>query len=195
MKKRLLTLFSIILFSSLAFSAPGGPGGPGGPGPGGGAPGRSAPPPSVPSPAPGNNPPGQRNAPPPPPSPPPAPNAPSGGSSSSSVIINYRGQRKLCSNEPLEVVNTSLTRKANNYQLAVHFNQAVDTAKISSKSLYLNGKKVDSGVIIKFNRKSDAVTITFVSDFYTEEEIKNSTLVLKNVQTFDGKVIEEIIVK
>lgn len=191
MKKRLLTLFSIILFSSLAFSAPGGPGGPGGPGPGGGAPGRSAPPPSAPPPAPGSNPPGQRNAPPPPP----APSAPSGGSSSSSVIINYRGQRKLCSNEPLEVVNTSLTRKANNYQLDVHFNQAVDTAKISSKSLYLNGKKVDSGVIIKFNRKSDAVTITFVSDFYTEEEIKKSTLVLKNVQTFDGKVIEEIIVK
>ncbi|WP_027727898.1 hypothetical protein [Treponema sp. C6A8] len=191
MKKRLLTLFSIILFSSLAFSAPGGPGGPGGPGPGGGAPGRSAPPPSAPPPAPGSNPPGQRNAPPPPP----APSAPSGGSSSSSVIINYRGQRKLCSNEPLEVVNTSLTRKANNYQLAVHFNQAVDTAKISSKSLYLNGKKVDSGVIIKFNRKSDAVTITFVSDFYTEEEIKKSKLVLKNVQTFDGKVIEEIIVK
>lgn len=188
MKKRRLTLFSIILFSSLAFSAPGGPGSPGGPGPGGGAPGRSAPPP-----APGSNPPGQRNAPPPPP--PPAPNAPSGGSSSSSVIINYRGQRKLCSNEPLEVVNTSLTRKANNYQLAVHFNQAVDTAKISSKSLYLNGKKVDSGVIIKFNRKSDAVTITFLSDFYTEEEIKKSKLVLKNVQTFDGKVIEEIIVK
>ena len=119
----------------------------------------------------------------------------SGSSSSQSQIINYRGERKLCSSDPLEIIETAIDKKNNTVRLNILFNQAVDSAKICNDSVFFNGEKVDTNVIIKFNRKSDSVTIIWPLAFYSEEEIQKSSVKLVNVQTFDGKIIEELNVK
>lgn len=66
---------------------------------------------------------------------------------------------------------------------------------INTDSFILNGQKLDSSVKIKFNRNSDCVTLIMEPSFISEEELKNSSIVMKNVQSFDGKEIEELIVK
>ena len=117
------------------------------------------------------------------------------GSSSPSDIINYRGQRKLPTDYPLEVLCSSLIKKNDSYYLTVYFNQSVAPEKITGKSVFFNGKNTESSVIIKFNRKSDSVTIIWSQSLYSEEEINDISIQLKNVQTFDGKFIEELKVK
>ena len=187
MKKIFEALFFIAVFSfslnAQAGGPGGGPGGPGGPGaPGGyGGPGGnpSAPPPSAP----------------PAPSSPPSSGGGSSGSSSSPLIINYRGERKAAVDAPLEVLCTSLTKKNENYNYLVHFNQAVSPSKITGENIFFNGKNMENRVIIKFNRRADSVTIIWSQSLYSEEEIKNISIQIKNVQSFDGKFIEEIKVK
>ena len=110
-------------------------------------------------------------------------------------IINYRGERKVASDSPLEVLCSSLTKNNNNYYLIVHFNQAVAPEKFTRESVFFNGKNIESSVIIKFNRKSDSVTIIWSQSLYSENEINDISIQFKNVQTFDGKFIEEIKVK
>lgn len=195
-KKITAAVFSILCFSFLIFAQPGGAsgghGGPGG-GPGGGPSGPGGPAnPGGKAPAPGSHPaphpfvePGSSGS-----------TASSGsGSSSSPAIINYRGERKVASDFPLEVLCTSLTKNNNNYNLAVHFNQSIASEKITSESVFFNGKNIGSSVIIKFNRKSDSVTIIWSQSLYSQEEIDELSIQLKNVQTFDGKFIEELKVK
>lgn len=212
MKKITLLVFSILVFSNLIFAQPsGGPGGHGGPGgpsgpsgapsgfgshgsgaPGGGwAPGGG----NAPS---GGNPPSGIPVPPPPA--PPAPPPSGGGSHSSSgssspVIINYRGERKAASDLPLEILGTSLVKKNNFYNFVIHFNQSVAPEKITCESVFFDGKNIGSDVIIKFNRRADSITFIWSQALYSENEIKELSILLKKIQTFDGKFIEELIVK
>ena len=194
-KKITAIIFTILTFSFLLSAQPGGSsaGGPGGhssSGPGGGPGAHGGPAgPSAPSDPGGKAPPSGKG--------PLQPRSvqPSSTSSSSPAIINYRGERKVASDFPLEVLCTSLTKKNNDYNLAVHFNQPVAPEKITSESVFFNGKNMGSSVIIKFNRKSDSVTLSWSQALYSDDEINDISILLKNVQTFDGKFIEELKVK
>ena len=201
MKKITAAFFSILIFSSLCFSQPGGgaggpgggsSGGPGGgSGPGGGrgapsagmAPGMGGRAPNSPA-SPGSN---------PPPSPPKG--GTSSGSSSSPAVINYRGQRILPSDAQLEVLGSSFVKKNNALNFVIYFNQALAPEKFTRESVFFDGKNIEYDVIIKFNRRADSVTIVFPQSFNSEEDIEKVPVLLKNIQTFDGKLIEEITVK
>jgi hypothetical protein len=210
-KKFSAIIFSIVVFSCLGFAQPaGGPaaGGPGGSPSNGGVPSFGNPsspgnPSSLGNPPSGSIPPAG-NLPPPVPVPPPSPDgnshgssggSSSGSSSSSSVIINYRGERKAASDLPLEVLGTYLIKKNDAVHFTVHFNQAVNPSKITSDSVFFNGKNLGNSVMIKFNRRSDSVTIIWSQTLFSEDEIKDISIHLENVQTFDGKLIEELKVK
>lgn len=178
-------------------AAPAGPSGPSGISGPSGPSGRghfSGPPSSPPSHPSGNTPPGSKPG--VPPSPPPSSGSSGSSSSSQCYVINYRGSRKASSSAPLEILETSIcTLKYNKLNLVIRFNQAVNPMNINTDSFILNGQKLDSSVKIKFNRNSDCVTLIMEPSFISEEELKNSSIVMKNVQSFDGKEIEELIVK
>ncbi len=203
MKKIILIFGLLSLFSTYIFSQPGGgPGGPGGghgpsaPGGGGGSSStHSAPPSGSPPPSHGN----------PPPSPPggrgPGGNSggsygsSSGGSSSSYQVINFSGMRKYSVPEALVVSATEILTHKNGINFVIHFNQSVDAAKLNSNSIFINGKNPESDVKIRFNRRADSVTLLMGDGSISEDELKNASVKINDIHTFDGKYLEELIVK
>ena len=197
MKKIILIFGLLSLFSTYIFSQPGGgPGGPGG-GQGPSAPGGGGGPSS-----PHSAPPSHGN----PPPPPPGGRGPggssggsygssSGGSSSSYQVINFTGMRKYSVPEALEVSGTEILTHKNGINFVIHFNQSVDVANLNVNSIFINGKNPESDVKIKFNRKADSVTLLISDGYISEVELKNASVRITDIQTFDGKYLEELIVK
>lgn len=103
--------------------------------------------------------------------------------------------RKYSVPEALEVSGTEILTQKSGINFVIHFNQSVDAAKITVNSIFINGKNPESDVKIKFNRKADSVTLLINGGSISEEELKNASVRITDIQTFDGKYLEELIVK
>ncbi|EID86268.1 hypothetical protein MSI_02240 [Treponema sp. JC4] len=103
--------------------------------------------------------------------------------------------RKYSVPEALEVSGTEILTQKNGLLFVIHFNQSVDAGKLNVNSIFINGKNPESDVKIKFNRKADSVTLLINGGSISEEELKNASVRITDIQTFDGKYLEELIVK
>ena len=122
----------------------------------------------------------------------------SGGFSASDPnynLWNYRGKRTSSVSAPLEVVEKSVVFIKNKLQLVIQFNQAVNPVMLTASSIFLNDSSLPDETKIKFNRKADSVTLTFIDDFISKEDLESAAIILRDIQTFDGKSVKELIVK
>lgn len=110
-------------------------------------------------------------------------------------LWNYRGKRTAAVTSPLEVVGKTILFIKNRLQLVIQFNQAVNPSGMKASSIFLNERKLPEEIKIKFNRKADSVTLTFIDDFISKEDLESATIILRDIQTFDGKSVKELIVK
>ncbi len=208
--KKIILIFAVLsVFSASIFSQPGGGHGPGGgpsaglgTGPGAsGLGGRGSPSSSHSAPPSVNGLPPSHKSSTPPAAIPDFKGSGSGSRQSSSAsgsayqVINFSGMRKYSVPEALEVSATEILTHKNGINFVIHFNQSVDAANLNVNSIFINGKNPESDVKIKFNRRADSVTLLMGDGSISEDELKNASVIINDVQTFDGKYVKELIVK
>lgn len=102
-------------------------------------------------------------------------------------IVNYRGTRKVITDESFRVCCIKSERTKNNsVSVEICFNQEINPKSFSSSNLKINGKSANNDVKFSFSRKGDSVKIQI--PFQSE----SFSLSLINIQTFDGEKIQEI---
>jgi len=184
MKKRLfVVLFSFL--AAFAFAAPGSASRKGGRPSGGGrtpsgpnrpAPGANRPAPSKPDMAPKTKKTNSKNS--------------GTAKNTSSEILNYRGSRVLSDSESfsLQSVKTKIEKKSN-LTLELSFNKSVNPHSFLSDSILIDGKPLSAQTKFSFNKKGDTIRL----ELPVESEKIN--LKIQKIESFDGKMIEELELK
>lgn len=102
-------------------------------------------------------------------------------------IVNYRGLRKVITDESLKVsfVKTEKSKK-NLVSVEICFNQEINPKSFSLSNLKIDGKSANNDVKFYFSKKGDSVKIQIPS------EKDSFSLSLSNIETFDGEKIQDI---
>ena len=105
-------------------------------------------------------------------------------------ILYYRGNRTLVEQGAFSVQGIKTERATKNeVNVEILFSQSINPRSLSQDSILVDGAAISKKTNFSFNKKGDTIKIKI--------PMKNKTfsLTVQNVESFDGTVIEPIIIK
>lgn len=105
-------------------------------------------------------------------------------------IIYYRGNRILLGDGDFALQNIKTERiNSDTVALEVTFSQSVNPRTFTANSIFIDGKAISSKTKFSFNKKGDTIKVSL------SVPNENFTLMIKDVESFDGTVLEPITIE